>query len=168
MTKRRKGGGGKLSRSETVSVRLDPKLKFAADLAARKHRRTLSSLIELAIEKITKATIIYQLVILSEGTEETTAYDVMEEVYDPEEADRLVKLADRYKNCLTHDEEVMWKLIHEKDELWTDFNKSNVANLNFKLLRNCFEDLKKFVQGDINEEGLHSKIKTAKNKIKRF
>ncbi len=51
MAKKRKGGGGKLSRSEVVTVRLDPKLRFAADLAARKQRRTLSSFIEWAVEK---------------------------------------------------------------------------------------------------------------------
>ena len=39
----RKAGGGKLSRSETVTVRLDPKLRYLAELAARIHRRTLSS-----------------------------------------------------------------------------------------------------------------------------
>ena len=36
----RKSGGGKLSRSETVTVRLDPKLRYLAELAARIHRRT--------------------------------------------------------------------------------------------------------------------------------
>ena len=45
----RKGGGGKLSRSETVTVRLDPKLRYLAELAARLHRRTLSSYVEWAI-----------------------------------------------------------------------------------------------------------------------
>ena len=45
----RKGGGGKLARSETVTVRLDPKLRYLAELAARLHRCTLSSYIEWAI-----------------------------------------------------------------------------------------------------------------------
>jgi hypothetical protein len=48
----RKGGGGKLSRSETVTVRLDPKLRYLAELAARLHRRTLSSYIEWAIKRL--------------------------------------------------------------------------------------------------------------------
>src|SRR4051812_37525690 len=59
---KRKGGGGKLSRSETVTVRLDPKLRYLAELAARRHRRTLSSYIEWAIEdSLTR-------VVLQEGT----------------------------------------------------------------------------------------------------
>ena len=41
-----KGGGAKLSRSETVTVRLDPKLRYLAELGARSQRRTVSSFIE--------------------------------------------------------------------------------------------------------------------------
>ena len=48
---KRRGGGGKLARSETVTVRLAPKLRYLAELAARKQRRTLSSFIEWAIEE---------------------------------------------------------------------------------------------------------------------
>ena len=40
---KRKGGGGKLARSETVTVRLDPKLRYLAELAARIQRRSVSS-----------------------------------------------------------------------------------------------------------------------------
>ena len=47
----RRGGGGKLARTETVTVRLDPKLRYLAELAARVHRRTLSSYIEWAIKE---------------------------------------------------------------------------------------------------------------------
>ena len=43
-------GGSKLARSETVTVRLDPKLRYLAELAARKQRRSLSSYIEWAVE----------------------------------------------------------------------------------------------------------------------
>lgn len=51
MTKKeqsRKSRGAKPSRSETVTVRLKPKTKYLAELAARKQRRTLSSFIECA------------------------------------------------------------------------------------------------------------------------
>src|SRR5688572_20503606 len=42
-------GGAKLNRSETVTVRLDPKLNYLCELAARAQRRTKSSFIEWAI-----------------------------------------------------------------------------------------------------------------------
>lgn len=47
--KRKKQPGGKLSRTETVTVRLDPKLRYLAELASRSQRRTLSSFIEWVV-----------------------------------------------------------------------------------------------------------------------
>ena len=47
----KKSGGGKLSRSEAVTVRFDAELRYMLELAARKHRRTLSSYIEWAVEE---------------------------------------------------------------------------------------------------------------------
>lgn len=40
--KKRRGGGSKLIRSETVTVRLDPKLRYLASLAARKQHERLT------------------------------------------------------------------------------------------------------------------------------
>ena len=57
---KRKGGGGKLARSETVTVRLDPKLRYLAELAARKQRRTVSSFIEWAVEQSFSGVNLYQ------------------------------------------------------------------------------------------------------------
>ena len=71
---RRKGGGSKLSRSETVTVRLDQKLRYLAELAARKYRRTLSSFIEWAIEDT------FNRIMLSEGPERSLADEAAEPV----------------------------------------------------------------------------------------
>jgi uncharacterized protein (DUF1778 family) len=38
-------------RLEVVTFRLDPKIKYLAQLAARKQRRTLSNFVRLAIEQ---------------------------------------------------------------------------------------------------------------------
>ncbi len=48
--------GGKLNKSESVQVRFDPILKMAAELAAAKERRTLSSFTEMAVEDAVKKT----------------------------------------------------------------------------------------------------------------
>lgn len=104
-------GGGKLARSETVTVRLDPKLRYLADLAARKQRRTLSSYIEWAIEDSLDRT---QLTpsINSSLADETGA------LWDVDEADRFAKLALRHPELLSHEEQVRWKLIRENGYLW--------------------------------------------------
>ena len=116
--KKRVGGGGKLGRTETVTVRLDPKLRYLTELAARKHSRTVSSYIEwriklsLDLEDVrpvdTPAHVAAPETIGSEG----------EYLWDVDEADRFVKLALRYPHLLTHEEQVRWKLIRECGYLW--------------------------------------------------
>lgn len=106
-------GGGKLARSETVTVRLDPKLRYLAELAARKQRRTLSSFIEWAVEDSLSR------VLIEEGRlDGTSIADAAANLWDVDEADRFAKLALRYPYLLTHDEQVVWKLVAENGYLW--------------------------------------------------
>ena len=109
-TDRRKGGG-KLSRSETVTVRLDPKLRYLAELAARRQRRTVSSYIEWAIEESFK-----HFSLDLDGPR--VLADETETLWDVDDADRFVRLALHHPDLLTHDEQVLWKLIRECGYFW--------------------------------------------------
>ena len=111
---RRKGGGGKLSRSETVTVRLDPKLRYLADLASRLHRRTLSSYVEWSIKEALDRVDLG----LDVNGNRCTIGSEAEDLWDVDEADRFVKLALRYPHLLSHEEQVRWKLIRECGYLW--------------------------------------------------
>ena len=104
-------GGGKLSRSETVTVRLDPKLRYLAELAARRQRRTVSSYVEWAIEDSLKH---ISLDLSGSGV----LADEAEALWDVDEADRFARLALRHPDLLTHDEQVLWKLVRENGLLW--------------------------------------------------
>lgn len=104
-------GGGKLSRSETVTVRLDPKLRYLAELAARRQRRTVSSYIEWAIEDSLKH---FSLHLNGNGV----LADESEALWDVDDADRFARLALRHPDLLTHDEQVLWKLVRENGLLW--------------------------------------------------
>src|SRR5262245_49662003 len=103
---RPRGGGSKLNRTETVTIRLDPKLRYLTELAARKQRRTVSSFIEWAIEQALSQ------VVLDDQTRQTVL-NAAGQLWDPDEADRLVSLGCGYPDLLTYDEQVLWKLIRE-------------------------------------------------------
>ncbi len=118
---RRKGGGGKLSRSETVTVRLDPKLRYLAELAARLHRRTLSSYIEWAIKASLDTEVVRPTHLHSLEASSHTIGSEAEFLWDVDDADRFAKLALRYPHLLTHEEQVLWKLIRENGFLWKGF-----------------------------------------------
>jgi hypothetical protein len=109
---KRKTGGAKLTRTETVTVRLDPKLRYLAELAARKQRRTLSSYIEWAIEDSLRAVMLYQ----GEGYNGDDSRSVADEassLWDVDDAERFMRLAINYPELLTHEEQQIWKLLSD-------------------------------------------------------
>lgn len=114
--KKRRGGGSELIRSETVTVRLDPKLRYLASLAARKQRRTLSSFVEWAIEETLKHIALRDYE--EKGKEEHTIAAEADSLWDVDEADRFVMLAQNYPEMLNHHEQVVWKLVRENGHLW--------------------------------------------------
>lgn len=112
-TNSRRTGGGKPLRTEAVGVRLDPKLKYLAELGARIQRRTLSSYIEWAIQASLERT-----VLTSDPHNAPSISDEASYLWDVDEADRFAKLAMRYPHLLTHEEQVRWKLIRENGAVW--------------------------------------------------
>ena len=150
---KRKGGGGKLARSETVTVRLDPKLRYLAELAARKQRRTVSSFIEWAVEESLKG-------VHLDNT--TTLADVATNLWDVDEPDRFAKLALAYDYMLTHEEQILWKLICENGYLWRGKYDSNdewawtirSVGLCFDRLREHWETFKAVANGTADRASL--------------
>lgn len=110
MAKKRQGSGQQLFRTKTVGVRLDPQLKYAAELAARTQRRSLSSFIEWAVQEAVDR------VSVKGGGQ--TAREIMPLVWDVSPSTRLVKLAIHFGGLLTYDEQVLWHLIREHPALW--------------------------------------------------
>jgi hypothetical protein len=161
MKPKRKGGGSKLGRTEIIQVRLDPKLRFAAELAAMKQRRALSSFAEWAIEKAVKDVTVAQP--FGEDIP-ITAHDVTVEVWDVEEADRFAKLAFKFPELLTYDGACLWKLISKNGYLWRGrytplppnewFWVVAEDNLYFPRLREHWDTFKKVAAGELGKEHL--------------
>ena len=152
-----KSKGSKLNRSETVTVRLDPKLRYLAELAARKQRRTLSSYIEWAIEESLK------LVEIEERPHvHFTVADQASLLYDVDEPDRLVKLAFNYPHLLAHEEQLLWKLIRENGYLWEGYYNErnkwvwdiNEENFKFPKLRKNWDIFKKVAKDELPRDAL--------------
>lgn len=91
--------GAKLNRSETVTVRLDPKLRYLAELAARRQRRTVSSFIECAVATAITTVSINNM---------STVADLSTKLWDVDEDARFVKLATQFPELLNYDEQIKW------------------------------------------------------------
>ena len=104
---------GALARSAIMSVRLDPRLQYLTEIAARKQRRTASRYIEWAIEKS------LDQVQLADSPNSTVAVE-SRRLWDVSEPERFVRLATHYPALLTHDEQSLWRHIKETPAVWKD------------------------------------------------
>jgi hypothetical protein len=113
---RKKKGGGKLSRSITVTVRLDPKLRYWVEIAARCQRRTVSSYIEWAVNDSLSS------IRLPDGfggmNNGKSLSEIAEDLWSVDESERLARLAIFQPELLTHEEQLLWKLICDRGLPW--------------------------------------------------
>ena len=106
-------------RSQSVSVVLDSKLRYLAEIGARKHRRSLSSYIEWAIERSFKKDALQERRADPNINESTSFW--LDQLWDAHESDRFFKLAFNYPGLLTNEELILWKLIRANKYLWAEF-----------------------------------------------
>ncbi len=157
MVAKKKGAGGTLTRSQVVTVRLDPKLRYLAELAALKQRRTLSSYIEWAVQESLKE------IYLSEGSgynndSGTTVHDEADRLWDVDEPDRFAKLALSYPELLTHDEQIKWKLVRENGYLWRGKRVNGIWTWNIEedtlILKRLREHWKQFCDVAVGDQDI--------------
>jgi hypothetical protein len=158
MVKGEKRAKKKNIRTETIGFRLEPKLRFAAELAARKQRRSLSNFIEWAVEEAVKNVTLGRD---QRSGGEKTAYDAIQSVWDVDEADRFINLASSFSYLLTHEEEILSKLIISSGVLWKGHYDSEgkwvwhtdpSVHLIYDRLREHWETLKKVASGELSKD----------------
>lgn len=119
----------KLVRTKTVGVRLDPKIHYLAELAARYQQRTLSGFIEWAVTRALTPAAMQE----NEPNVLEAKPLWMEGYWDVDEADRFYLLGSR-PDLMTIEQQTVWKLLSEKlsrkngkfnrqqfRELWDEF-----------------------------------------------
>lgn len=140
-TKRRKTRAAQnnaetVQKSVTFSVRLEPRDRFAAELASRAQTRSLTNFIEWAVRKALRDVQVedYHKPVLS----------IVDEVWDPNEADRVMKLALSYPRLLSVEEDWIFKTVQRYVQFWKHDKKRSLSNLNLALVRGIWEGLEKF------------------------
>lgn len=110
---------GVQAKGGSLTVRLDPKLRYALELMARKQRRTLSSVIEWAIEKAAndpEGGII-------EKDEKGRSLNLLEQIWDVEEFDRLYNMRIHRPSLMSFEEEKIAKQVFESDFIFAAHDK---------------------------------------------
>lgn len=151
MTERKRKSKVGAPRTEVFAMRLDPKLKYLAEIAARKQRRSLANFMEWAIELGLKNT-----ELRDNDSYSPTVWDKSNSLWDVDEADRLANLAFEEPSLMTYDEQILWKVICETGHVWKGKHDSNgdwqwsidERSLVRERLRQYWEDFKKVAAGE--------------------
>jgi hypothetical protein len=152
----RKGGGGKLSRTEVVGVRLDPRLRYLAELAARKHRRALSSFLEWAAEDVLQRISLGPAGAPSVWAEAKT-------LWDPHPANRYLALAGEHPELLSFPEQQIEGLLDDMVAIGesrtgrpaVSFRLAN-NEIDKQLVRDCWEEIDAVVEGRADADVLRA------------
>jgi len=110
-SKSKSGSGSKTTssmggaKSNVITVRLSPKLKYGLELLSRKQHRPLSSVVTWAVEQLLND----RDVGLYNPRWDTT----LEDLWDVDSADRLVRLANLWPQLLTYEQEIIVKAVKE-------------------------------------------------------
>jgi len=144
-TKRKKkghrAGGGKLSRSEVVMVRLNPKQKLAIELAAKHGERSVSAFLVWAAEEA-----IGNVPVTKAGD---SAEDVVDRIWDVDPANRFTRLAHLYPELMTIEQQELWRFIcdhveqHLTDRVLNEEEgvfESRTLRLNWPAVLDAFHD----------------------------
>jgi hypothetical protein len=147
-------GGRKLLRSEVLQVRLDPKSRFAVELAAMEERRSLNSFIDNALAAMVKQT--------SHVTKDGATVSierVAHSIWHTDEANRFVRMAYLFPELLKEDEQRKWLFICEHRCFWApsdqcinlddEIKPKNGHLPNFQIIRRSWELLNRHVQKNV-------------------
>ena len=135
---KKKRGGGNLARTETVTVRLDPRLNYLCELAARSQRRTKSSFVEALIDSAMKEVVLYQRTVRHDEfrteIQDVTIAEVANDLWSVREHERLIALVIHAPELMTYEEQTIWALIKENPKLWLEYMAPSQQRTNSYLI----------------------------------
>lgn len=124
----------KASTSVTLSLRLDPRSKYLIDLLARQQKRTITGVIEWAVERAGAETTF-------DSDHGISFLEVIDSLWSTDESVRLANLALARPDLLDYDELRIWETIKASPDLW-----DHAGQLMFSLLQTEWEHLLEHVE----------------------
>jgi hypothetical protein len=169
----RKAKASSQGKAESITVRLDPKIRYGLELLARKQRRTLSSVVEWALHQAIDNP---ESGLIETGTD-GNPYNLLTTLWDVEEADRLYHIVTLRPNLLNFEEEKLTKIIRESDYYQSVHEKykhlqEKGEHLEYhnrvrEKLRDYYETYKKIADGELSRDSLPKALRASPKQIKQ-
>ncbi|RFC36643.1 MAG: hypothetical protein DID92_2727743581 [Candidatus Nitrotoga sp. SPKER] len=162
MTEKKRKTTAGAPRTEVFAMRFDPKLKYLAEIAARKQRRSMANFVEWAVEQALNNVC---LVETKDGSKASVA-DSATTLWALDDSDRLIKLATNFPELLSYDEQVIWRVICEHStyngnmKMSIEFKDTDSGRIDAGLVRDCWPELKAYALGNGTREELNAVILT--------
>lgn len=135
------------STTVNVSIRIDPKIKFALDMMGREQKRSLTAVVEWAISNA---------IAQQQWSLEETFADIIDKVWSTDEATRFVNMAFYMPKSLTYDELRVWETIKATPYFWHDFDQNgSPENLAIGLIRTHWS----LIQNWVNSNKSHPSVR---------
>lgn len=124
---------GEKTTTMSVSLRLDPKTKFAADLLAKEQKRSLTAVFEWAISQA----------LARESTQTGESFEkIANDAWSTDDAVRFANVATLLPSALSYDEMRLWETIKRSPCFWVDSEGAySLENLNEALLSSNWENV---------------------------
>jgi hypothetical protein len=149
-------------RTEVFAMRLDPKLKYLAEIAARKQRRSLANFVEWAIEQALGDVPLNALGDTNGPT--ITVSDKASQLWSVDEATRLVTLATLYPDLLNYEEQLIWDVICQHSTRIQNTTKRlhfmENGSVDLAAVRGCWDGIKSYAIGTGTKEELDELLDT--------
>ena len=100
-------------KSDVITVRLNPKLKYGLELLSRKQHRNISSLVTWAIEQAINDPEDGLYKKMDKGLKVEDPKQMLDVIWNFDPADRLVKLATHWPELMTYEQEKLIKAFKE-------------------------------------------------------
>lgn len=95
---------GSRNKSEVITIRINPKLKFGLELMARLHNRSVAQTVEMAIQRVLEDPF--------DGIQNLRnvryEHDLIDKLWSPHRGERLLRMVLTHPELLSYEEEVLW------------------------------------------------------------
>ncbi len=104
----------KAPKTEALSIRIDPRLRYGLELLARKQRRSVTGVVEWAIDQVLGNEAADWLI----NGEPISFMDAVKQVWSPNEIERLVLLGSHFPDLMTYEETRLHHVLIHSPDLW--------------------------------------------------
>lgn len=117
-------------KTETLTLRLDPKIKYTIELIARIKRQSITSVIEAAIESVSFD---LDTPVVMEGKREIWSLaNAVSEFWSTDQVARFINLCAFMPELLTYEEQRIWETIKATPKFWDENIESYLAPYHIK------------------------------------